>query len=187
MKREEIEKLLVDVPEDKRKGVVDQIMATNGNDIEQARKDLSTIEAERDKLKEQLDTATAALDKFKDVDPDKLSAEIESLRQEIADKDTEHANKLAEIEFNGDLEKAIAAAGGKNVKAIKALLDIDALKDSKDRSVAIKDALEATQKDNDYLFGSNEPIDNPTGATGGGGGDAQDAAIRAAMGLPAKE
>lgn len=45
-------------------------------------------------------------------------------------------------------------------------------------------------KSDGYLFGANEPINNPVGGTSGGGGadpGADDvAALRAAMGLPEK-
>ena len=43
------------------------------------------------------------------------------------------------------------------------------------------------KKDNAFLFGADEPINNPTGPTGGGGGGNATAAIRAAMGLPGEK
>ena len=80
---------------------------------------------------------------------------------------------------------AILAAGGKSDKAVTAMLDVEALKASKNRDADIKTALEACQKDHAYLFGSDEPINNPVGTTGGGTGAANPlAAVRAAMGLP---
>ena len=94
------------------------------------------------------------------------------------------------MQFGTSLEAAITAAGGRNAKAIKALLDVDALKKSKDQTADIKAAIEACQKENMYLFGANEPINNPTGPTNGptpGGADANTAALRAAMGLPAEK
>ena len=67
-----------------------------------------------------------------------------------------------------------------------ALLDLDTLKGSKNQKDDIKTALEEVKKDNDYLFKSSEPIDNPgpTGPTGGGGAGDSSSALRAAMGLP---
>ena len=67
------------------------------------------------------------------------------------------------------------------------MLDMDALKASKNQSEDIKKALETVKESDAYLFGSDEPFKNPVGAIGGGadvGGDNM-SAIRAAMGLPA--
>ena len=185
MKREFIEGLLKDkVSEDEIKGIVDAVMDENGNDIENAKK---TLTAEKEHLQEQLNTTQEALKKFDGVDADDLKNQISDLTKQLEDKDKEHAEKLADIEFNGTLEDAIRTAGGKNIKAVKAMLDIDALKTSKNQADDIKSALEGVKTSDDYLFKSDEPIDNPTGGTGGGGGvgtDAKTAAMRAAAGLP---
>lgn len=67
-----------------------------------------------------------------------------------------------------------------------AMLDLDALKASKNQSEDIKKALETVKESDAYLFGSDEPFNNPVGPTGSNvdiGGD-NFSAIRAAMGLP---
>ena len=188
MKRNFLENLFknFETTEENIKKVIDAIMDANGGDIETAKKDLDSVTAERDNLKDKLSTAEAALENFKDIDADALNGQIEKLTAELAAKDTEYKTKLADMEFDGDLDKAIVAAKGKNAKAIRALLDIDSLKASNDRSVAIKAALKEVKGENDYLFGSNEPIDNPTGKTGGSGkgGDSDTAKLWAAMGVP---
>lgn len=167
------------------KEVIDQIMAENGKDIEAEKAKLTTAEADRDKFKEQLETATTELEKFKDVKPEELQATIEKLQNDLKAKDDEYAAREAERAFTDSIKEAIKAAGGRNDKAVMAMLDLDALRDSKNQKDDIKAALEEVKKDNDYLFGSNEPIKNPTGPTGGGGSeDKNAAAIRAAMGLP---
>ena len=80
------------------------------------------------------------------------------------------------------------AAGGRNEKAVMAMLDMDTLKESKNQSEDIKKALEDVKKSDGYLFGAKEPINNPVGGTGGeGGADIGGdnlASIRSAMGLP---
>lgn len=71
------------------------------------------------------------------------------------------------------------------------MLDIDALKESKNQSADIKKALEDVKKSDGYLFGANEPINNVVGGTGGNGGEDiggdEMSALRAAMGLPAQK
>ncbi len=180
MKREFLEGLSLE------KEVIDQIMAENGKDIEAEKAKAAAIETDRDKYKEQLDTATAELEKFSDVKPEELQATIEKLQQDLKAKDEEYAAKEADRVFRDAVRDAITAAGGKNERAVMALLDLDALKGSKNQKDDIKSALEEVKKDNDYLFKSSEPIDNPspTGPTGGGGAGDSSSALRAAMGLP---
>lgn len=166
---------------------IDKIMAENGKDIAAEKAKTTKAEGERDRYKEQLDTATESLDKFKDADPAAMQGEIENLKQQLKDKDAEYAQKEADRVFSDMLKEAIKTAGGKNEKSVMALLDMDALKASKNQSEDIKKALETVKESDAYLFGSNEPINNPTTPTGGtGGGDSFDA-IRAAMGLPAEK
>ena len=93
--------------------------------------------------------------------------------------------------FMDSIKEAVKTAGGRNEKAVIAMLDIDALKKSKNQSDDIKTALENVKKSDGYLFGANEPINNPVGGTGGNGGadiGGDDVtALRAAMGLPEKK
>ena len=138
MKREFVEKLLKDKGIENPKELVDSILAENGKDIEAAKKDVDTLTAERDKYKEQLDEATTSLEKFKDVKPDELNAEIDKLKKTIEDKDKEHADKIADMEFQSLIDKAVTESGAKNAKAVRALLDIDALKGSKNQKDDIK-------------------------------------------------
>lgn len=165
---------------------IDKIMAENGKDIEAEKAKTASAEADRDKYKEQLDTATAELDKFKDIKPEDLQAEIQKLKDDLKAKDDEYQAREAERAFTDSVKDAIKKKGGKSDKAIMALLDMDALRESKNRDADIETALEALSKDSDYLFSSEEPIKNPTGPIGGGGGgtDSMIAAMRAAAGLP---
>ena len=118
-----------------------------------------------------------------------MQGEIDKLNQQLKDKDAEYAAKEADRIFSDTLKEAIKTAGGRNAKSVMALLDIDALKASKDQSEDIKKALEKVKESDAYLFGADEPFLNPVGPTGGTGSEGGDsmAAIRAAMGLPAKK
>ena len=69
---------------------------------------------------------------------------------------TDYENKIAEMKFGTLIDNAISAAGGKNAKAIRALLDVETLKDSKNQTEDITAAIEACKKDNEYMFGSND-------------------------------
>lgn len=163
-----------------------EIQRLNGLDIKKEQEKLGKVELERDNYKEQLETAQGALKEFEGIDVDNLKGEIEKLQNDLKAKDEQYQKDLADRDFNVLLDSQISSFGAKNSKAVKALLDIDALKDSKNQTEDIKKALEDVKTENDYLFGSDEPINNPVGPTGGNppaGEDANLSALKAAMGL----
>lgn len=144
--------------------------------------------AKRDEYKTSLDTVNEKLKEFEGIDVADLKGQIEKLQGALKAKDDEYAAKEADRAFDDALSEAIKTAGGRNAKSIKALLNVEELKSSKNQSEDIKKALEAVKASDNYLFGSDEPFLNPLGATGGAptGGDNM-AAMRAAMGLPEKK
>ena len=62
---------------------------------------------------------------------------------------------------------AIATAGGRNQKAIAALLDMDALQSAEDVAAAAAQAVAQVKKENTYLFASAPAYAPGTGASGG--------------------
>lgn len=187
MKREFLKELGLE------KEVIDKIMDENGKDVEAEKTkvgdDLKNAEKDRDSYKGRLETAEKTLKGFEGVDVEKLKEEIGTLQTTLETQAKDHEAEMENIAFNGTIEKALSDAGVKNSKAALALLDIDGLKESKDQTADIKTAIEKVKEENDYLFGSAEPINNPVGSTPGnpGGGDTMTAAMRAAAGLPPEE
>ena len=181
MKREDIAKIFEGATEDQINAVLD----INSKDIGNAKKKL---EIERDKYKDQLETAQQSLKEFEGVDVKELQSKIKTLTSDLETKDTEYQQKIADMEFNSVLDGAISKSGAKNSKAVKALLDLDTLKTSKNQSEDITKALDEIKKDNDYMFTSDEPFKNPVYKTdtNNGKGDPMEA-IRSAMGLPAEK
>lgn len=140
-------------------------------------------------LSDQLTETKTALQKFDGVDAEGLKGQIADLEKKLADKDAEYQTQIADRDFNDMLKGAIAEAKGKNAKAITALLDVDALKASKNQSADIASALKtlAEAEDSKMLFGDAEPPvigrGNPIGTLTNGGAHDDLAAMRAAMGL----
>ena len=135
------------------KEVIDAILAENGRDIENAKKPFSDYEA----IKDQLKAAKEGLKAFDGVDVGQLQDKITELTGKLSDKDKEWQAKLDGMAFDGRIRDAIAAARGRNAKAISALLDVEALRASKNQEADIKAALEAVKKDNGYLFETETP------------------------------
>ncbi len=149
------------------KEVIDAILAENGRDIENAKKPF----ADYDAVKDQLKTAQEDLKAFEGVDVGQLQGKIKELTGMLSGKDKEWQAKLDDMTFDGRIRDAIAAAKGRNAKAISALLDVEALRASKNQEADIKAALEAVKKDNSYLFETETPppFAHGTGSAPAGG------------------
>lgn len=149
MKREFLQNLKVgDVPLSKE--VIDAIMEENGKDINAAKAaavkpyaDYEALRQENDRLKDQAAVADG-----------KSAAQWKELYDRAAE---EFENRLAGITFQNTLEQAIYRAGGRNVRAITALLDADALRQCEDTQAALSDALENLKQQEGYLFAEPTP------------------------------
>ena len=142
--------------------VTDDQLATIETEMKANYKPIAVYNKQKEKLDasdEKVKTLTASLDKFKDVDPTALTQTIENLKGQLTQKDAEFAQRLADRDFDDLLNASIANSKGKSAKAIKAYLDIDTLKKSKNQSEDIKTALEALQKADDsaFLFETVQP------------------------------
>ena len=182
-----------------------EIMKENGLEVEEDKKKdfekavlenyktVSDYETQSEKLKTaegKVTTLTESLDKFKDVNVEELNNTIATLKTDLANKDQELKDKIADRDFNDLLKDSIASVKGRNAKAITALLDLDELKASKNQKEDIAAALKTLSEaeDSKMLFGEPEPNvlgkGNPIGTVTKGGNADGDAAMRAAMGLP---
>ena len=149
----------VEVPEDK-KADFDKALNENYKTVAE----LEKVKSARDNFKSQLDTATTSLKEFEGVDVKELQGEITKLNQQLEKQQKDFEAKLADRDFFDDLEKEIAKRNPKNPKAVRGLIDadkLDELKNSKNRSEDMKAVLDGIQEENDYMFNSEEPLDNP--------------------------
>ena len=168
-------------------------LAAIDKEVKENYKTVTDYEKQKDKLtaaEDKVKTLTESLDKFKDVDADKLNSEIAELKKQLDEKDKSYASQLADRDFDDLVKDAITEAKGRNPKAIKALLDVEALKASKNQKEDVAAALKklAEAEDSKMLFGEDQPA--PVGkvgaigkVTGGTSGDAFLDSIRAAAGL----
>lgn len=188
MKREELEKLGLS------KEQIDTVLDMHHKEIDPVNKELEKAEADLKAEQEKVKTTEEALKAFDGVDPAALNQKIADLQKDLQTKDAEHQAQIADRDFQDMLKESIAAAKGKNAKAITALLDIETLKASKNQKEDVTSALKtlAEAEDSKMLFGESEPKEIGKGDLPGivtkGGNTDSDAELRAAMGLPpAKE
>ena len=164
------------------KEIIDAILAENGRDIENAKKPFADYEAVKDQLK----AAKDGLKAFENVDVSAIQGKVTELQSQLSKKDQEWQDKLEGMAFDGRIKDAITAAKGRNAKAIAALLDIPALRSSKNQEADIKAALDSVRAENGYLFEEDAPARYASG-TGtqqmSGKYTAEENKIRAAAGL----
>ena len=184
----------IEVPENHKKDFEKAVlenyktMADYDKQTEKLTKANDTIKASDTAMKD----LQTKLDEYKAVDVSALNQRITDLETEKGNIESDYQKKLAERDFNDLIKEGIAAAHGKNVKAITALLDTETLMQSKnqkeDIAAAIKTLTEA--EDSKMLFGDAIEIagkGNPIGDIGGGKltpEEKEEADCRAAMGLP---
>ena len=161
MKREDVSKIFENATEEQ----ISKLLDINSADIGAAKKKL---EAERDNYKTMLDTANETLKTFEGVDVTELQGKVKALQNDLKTAQEDYEGKIADMEFSSALSAAIGKSGAKSEKAVRAFLDLEALKVSKNREADIAAALDKVKSENDYLFTSNEPVKKPIAPTGTG-------------------
>lgn len=174
--------------------LTDEQKATITKEMGENYKTIADWQKQHDKvqnLTEQLDSTKEALKKFDGVDADALNKQIADLNEELKNKETEYQNQIADRDFSDMVKGLIAERKGVNEKAIMALLNLDELKTSKNQKDDAIKALDALveAEDSKMLFGENKAnavgTGNAIGSFGSGdSGNAAEARMRVAMGLP---
>lgn len=187
-----LKELGIEVPKDKEESL-NTAVAENYKTVADYDKQKEKLDAANETIKAN-DTAMkdlqTKLDEFKDVDVSGLNQRIKDLETEKANIQKDYDAKIADRDFDDLVKESIAAVKGKNPRAITALLDVETLKASKNQKEDISAALKAlTEKeDSKMLFGEPDPNPVVTGNLIGqvrkNATSADDAAMRAAMGLP---
>ena len=84
---------------------------------------------------------------------------------------TAHQQELARLAFDGIVKDAVNAQRGRNLTAIKALLDLPSLQESPQPTEAVQAAVQALKQEHGYLFETQPAM--PPYAPGAGTGVAQ--------------
>lgn len=160
MKREFLEKYGL------AKEQIDEILNENGNDINKAKADVETLKTQVEEYKEQLTKRDADIAELSKQTGN--SAELQATLNDLQAKHKEETDalnaKLAETARNSAIELELTKVGAKNVKAAKALLDLDKLEVADGEVKGLAEQVKALQESDGYLFGGET-----TGQYSGGG------------------
>ncbi len=170
------EELYKQIPEDTKKKYKDANLedVSNGayvtkerfNQVNTEAKDYKQQVSERDKQ------ITSLKDEFKDTTG--LKEKVEKLEADNKKKDDDYQSQLKQLQFDNALNQALKDTNPKNVKALKAMLELDKVKLDGDTLLGLDDQIKSIKKEHDYLF---EKEINGTGSfVTGGKGDGTDPA-----------
>lgn len=142
MKREDVKSKIPGITEEQ----LNWIMQENGADINREKSAAAALQTRLDNANAQLKTAQDGLKAFDGVDVAGLQEQVTKLKADMKAQ----AEGFA---FDNALNAAIMSKKGRSVKAVRALLDLDTLKGSADRSTDIAKALDEAAKANPWAFG----------------------------------
>ena len=142
MKREDVKNKIPGITDEQ----LNWIMQENGADINREKSAATALQTQLDNANAQLKTAQDGLKAFDGVDVAGLQEQVTKLKADMKAQ----AEGFA---FDNALNAAIRSKKGRSVKAVRALLDLDTLKGSADRSTDIAKALDDAAKANPWAFG----------------------------------
>lgn len=138
---------------------VDSVMKINGDDIENAKGTASTeiknLQTEVEGLKTQVGDRDKQLETLKASAGDNadLKKKIEDLQTENATAKATHESELNQLKIDFAVEKALTGAKAKNIKAVKALLELGEAKLDKDGNVkGLDEQIEKLRSGDDTKF-----------------------------------
>ena len=148
MKKEDL--IAMGLTEEQAKKVMDSldgnfVTKTRFNEVNEENKTLKQSVADRDKQLEDLKKSSG--------DNAALKKQIETLQQQNADQKKAHDAEMAQLKLDNAIDAALTAAGAKNIKAVRAVIDTSKMKLNEDGTVeGLPDAIKAVQKSDSYMF-----------------------------------
>jgi hypothetical protein len=105
-------------------------------------------------LNEQLKTANTTITDLK-----KGNADNETLQTKVGEYETKvktYEKQIQDMQFNHSLDGALKNANVKNIKAVKALLNLENVKVDGEAIIGLSEQIEALKKSDSYLFGEEQ-------------------------------
>ena len=150
MKREDVKNKIPGITEEQ----LNWLMQENGSDITREKNAAAALQTQLNSAQAQLKTAQDGLKAFDGVDVAGLQAQVTKLKADMQAQ----ADGFA---FDNALNTAILGKKGRSIKAVRALLDVDSLKGSADRTADIAKALDEAATANPWAFGEDAPTPAP--------------------------
>lgn len=149
MKRKTLQEMGLDAEQ------IDKIMDLNGADIEKAKGKANELAAENQELKAQITKRDNDLSDLKKSvkDNEQLSADFKNLQEKYKADRAELEQQVASVKLTSALDLGLSSAKVRNARALKGLLDMDAIKlDDAGKLTGLDEQIKAIRKSDPYLF-----------------------------------
>lgn len=156
----------------KAKGLTEEqityVMAENGKDIAREQNAKTTAEKELADTKALLEDANKQIDSFKSMDIEAIKKSAEDYKTKYEEADKKSKEEIAEIKKSHAIDLALLNTHhAKNVKSVKANLNLENIKLDGDKLIGFDDQVESLKKSDAYLFDIEEKIDEGNGGEDG--------------------
>lgn len=144
----------IEVPEEKKQG-----LETEFSESYRGAQEFKELNTELEGVKGQLSQANEQIAGFKELDIEGVKQKAAEWEQKYNQAAEDSAREIEQLKFDFALDKELTKAQARNPKAVKALLDRDALKYDKGKIIGLEEQLETLKKNEDsaFLFGSAAP------------------------------
>lgn len=139
--------------------MIDAIMTEHGKDVESWKTQTAS-------LQKQLTDTQNALKAFDGVDVNDLKGQIANLTNQMQEKATEYEKELAERDFLDAIKTIAEEYNPRKLQSVMALMDMDALKASKNQQTDIKKEFDRLKESDPWLF-ADKSVPRVTGRTDG--------------------
>lgn len=129
-------------------GFKDFIPRSRFNEVNEAKKRAESLVSERDKQIEDLKKSTG--------DTETLRAEITKLQDENKAAKEKYDADLLAVKRESAIEQALTSGGAKNIKAVKALLDMTGIEFDGEKIKGLDKQVEKLKESDAYLFETGE-------------------------------
>ena len=149
---------------------IDKIMAEYGKEISKLKGQLEAKDESLEGLQEQIKVANEQIEEFKDMDIEEIKKSADEYKTKYEDFKKEAEEKLNQLTFNHTLENKLKDANVRNIKAVKALLDIESIELTDKGLKGLDEQLKTLQESDSYLFleGDKQGLPRVLGGTSGG-------------------
>lgn len=144
----------IEVPEEKKQG-----LETEFSESYREAQEFKELNTELEGVKVQLSQANEQIAGFKELDIEGVKQKAAEWEQKYNQAAEDSAREIEQLKFDFALDRELTKAQARNPKAVKALLDRDALKYDKGKIIGLEEQLETLKKNEDsaFLFGSAAP------------------------------
>lgn len=144
----------IEVPEEKKQGLESEF-----SESYREAQEFKELNTELEGIKGQLSQANEQIAGFKELDIEGVKQKAAEWEQKYNQAAQDSAREIEQLKFDFALDRELTKAQARNPKAVKALLDRDALKYDKGKIIGLEEQLETFKKKEDsaFLFGSAAP------------------------------